>query len=223
MKQSDHKLWNGLRLSWFNYIILYEVLHLTNIVFYSCCHTCLNLTSSQTKMFCLRLNWPLSVISTSWQKFIAMVCVFSSIDVWCDGNTRCAITNYHYVLKCYSNILCGRSAENMHSVLFLMDIFRLLNTTCMLLVYASCHMYTNVSAECPPRLSSISFHQMGWHKCIIMFMQGRGSIHSHFVHSISNSTVDHFETDSINALIFYTSCLMTKIWCIWHCMTCNVE
>ncbi len=29
-----------------------------------------------------------------------------------------------------------------------------------------------------------------------------GSIHSTFVHSISNSTVDHFSIDSINALIF---------------------
>ena len=29
-----------------------------------------------------------------------------------------------------------------------------------------------------------------------------GSIHSHFVHSISNSTVNHFAIDSINALTY---------------------
>ncbi len=48
-----------------------------------------------------------------------------------------------------------------------------------------------------------------------------GLIHSHFVHSISNSMVDHFDIDSINALIFCTNCLMTisfnrcRYMCIW--------
>ena len=34
-----------------------------------------------------------------------------------------------------------------------------------------------------------------------------GSIHTHFVHSISNSMVDHFDIDSINALMFCTGLL----------------
>ncbi len=50
-----------------------------------------------------------------------------------------------------------------------------------------------------------------------------GPIHSHFVHSISNSTVDHFHIDSINAHIFCTGCLMMKMPCILHRMIFNVE
>ena len=54
-------------------------------------------------------------------------------------------------------------------------------------------------------------------------VQQLGSIHSHFVRSISNSTVDHFEIDSINVLIFCTGCLMTKMQCIRHHMIFDVE
>ncbi len=50
-----------------------------------------------------------------------------------------------------------------------------------------------------------------------------GSIHSHFVHLISNSTVDHFDIDSINALIFCTGCLMAKLHLIHHWISYDVE
>ncbi len=38
----------------------------------------------------------------------------------------------------------------------------------------------------------------------------RRSIHSHFVHSILRSTVDHFDMHSINVLVFCTGCLIMK-------------
>ncbi len=62
-----------------------------------------------------------------------------------------------------------------------------------------------------------AMHDMRYHSSQL------GPIHSHFVHSISNSTVDHFEIDSINALIFCTGCLMTKMRCIRHRMIFDIE
>ncbi len=50
-----------------------------------------------------------------------------------------------------------------------------------------------------------------------------GSIHSHFVHSISNSRVDNFDIDSFNLLIFCAGCLMTKFHLIRHWISYDVE
>ena len=50
-----------------------------------------------------------------------------------------------------------------------------------------------------------------------------GSIHSHCVHSNSNSTVDHFDIDSINALIFCTGYLMTKLHLIRYRISYDVD
>ncbi len=43
-----------------------------------------------------------------------------------------------------------------------------------------------------------------------------GYIHTHFVESISNFVVDNFDIDSINALIVWTRCLMTKLHLIFY-------
>ncbi len=44
-----------------------------------------------------------------------------------------------------------------------------------------------------------------------------GSIHSHFVHSISTSVVAHFDVDSINAIFF-----VTVVWFWWRTLF-NIE
>ena len=55
------------------------------------------------------------------------------------------------------------------------------------------------------------FHKFTSFKCNQAEPPKLGPIHTHFVHSISNSTVNHFNTDSINALTFCTGCLMAKL------------
>ena len=59
----------------------------------------------------------------------------------------------------------------------------------------------------------------------VSFRQELGLIHSHFtIGMISNSTVDHFDIDSISTLLFCTDgCLMTKMHHIRHWISYNVK
>ena len=56
-----------------------------------------------------------------------------------------------------------------------------------------------------------------------LVLQQLGSIHTHFVRSISNSSINHIHIDLINALIFCIGCVMTKLHHIWHHISYGVK
>ena len=73
--------------------------------------------------------------------------------------------------------------------------------------------HLNISLGNP--LFSIDFGNIYW---VIWWKVLLRCVHIHFIHSVSNSTVDHVEIISINSLrCIWNSCL-TKMRCIWHRM-----